>query len=110
MSYTKLENQLKELIDSGHFDDQFRSKITPSLYSIDIHVFDEGFTDLRFTDVDIYCTVHFTQQSAEDGQWLEFDGVSDIKVYADKNLIDCKAVNGAIWDKVEEFSQSVMNY
>jgi hypothetical protein len=109
MSYTKLENQIKDLIESGHFDDQFRNKITPREYSISLHVHDEGFTDLRFIDIDIYCTIHFTQQTAEDGQWLEFDGVSDIKVYADKNIIDCKAVNGAIWDKVEEFSTSLMN-
>jgi hypothetical protein len=110
MSYTKLENQLKQIIEEGDFDDQFRAQIIPREYSIDIHVFMEGYDDdWRFTDVDIHCKAWFTQQTADDGQWLEFDGVSDIKVYADKNLIDCKAVNGAIWDKVEEFSTSLMN-
>lgn len=107
MSIKKLETQIIQVIQDGDFDDQIQSQMegTCERRYIDLSCkYDD--TELRFTDIDIYCNVYYKRCSAEDGQWLELDSVEDIQIYADKTVINCKSVDVAVAEKICEYAIS----
>ena len=109
--YTKRETQLIQIVNEGDFDDDFRVKIhAPTTDGADtINVSKQGYNDdWRFTDVDIWVTLYYSYQWSDDGDWYQYDGCDDIKVYADGELIQCTGLDQAIREKVSEFAVSNM--